>query len=317
MGADVGFVVVGGFHQTAELAKEGIGIEGNRGTDMDLIVVGFTKSLLFHQLFFIELFAGAQAGIDNLDIDIRFIASELDQIAGEGIDLHRGAHIEDEDFAAVGIGAGQHDEGDGFLHRHEIADDIGMGNRDRAAFFDLLFEDGNHRTVGAQDVAEAHSHEFGSDIPESILRDRIVRSDVGIKRRNLGCSAGFDLFVKRLDDHFAQTLAGTHDVDRIDRLVRADQDEALTAVQHGGIGRAVGAEGIILNGLAGAVFHEGHMLVGRSMVDDLRAVGMENLCQAAAVTDRTNKRDQVKVRVFLLQLQLDGIGVVFVNVKND
>ena len=141
--ADVGFVGIGNLHQTAEAAEEGVGVEGDRRADMDEVVVGLLQALFLHQLFLIQLFTRAQAGILDFDVHIRLEAGELDEVACQGVDLHWGTHVEDEDLAAVGVGAGQHDERDGLLDGHEIADDIGVGDRDGAALLDLLFEDGD------------------------------------------------------------------------------------------------------------------------------------------------------------------------------
>ena len=314
--ADVRFVGVSSLHQSAEAAEEGVGVEGNRGTDMDEVVVGLPEALLLHQLFFIELFTRAQTGILDSDIHIRPEAGELDEVAGEGVDLHRRAHVEDKDLAAVGIGAGLHDKRDSLLDGHEIADDIGMGDRDGAALLDLFFKDGDDRAVGAQDIAEAHSHELGPCMLKGLCRDGVVGRGMGEKRGNRVCLAGLDLFIKGLDDHLAEALAGAHDVGGVDGLVGGDEDKALAAVKHGGISRAVGAEGVVLDRLAGAVLHEGDMLVGSGVIDDLWTVGAENLVQAAAVADRADERDKVQVGILLAQLQLDSIGVVLVDIEN-
>ena len=216
----------------------------------------------------------------------------------------------------MGVGAGQHDERDGLLDGHEIADDIGVGDRDGAALLDLLFEDGDDRAVGAQDIAEADGHELGLRMLQGLRRDGVVGRSMGKQRRNLVRLSLFDLFVKGLDDHFAEALAGAHDVGGVDGLVGGDEDKALAAVQHGGIGRAVGAEGVVLDRLAGAVLHEGDMLVGGGVVDELGTVGAEDLVQAAAVADRADEGDEVQVGILLAKLELDGIGVVLVDIQN-
>ena len=283
---------------------------------MDKIVVGLLQALFLHELFLIELFTRAQAGVLDFDVHIRLEAGELDEVAGQGVDLHRRAHIEDEDLAAVGVGAGQHDERDGLLDGHEIADDIGVGHRDGAALLDLFFEDGDDGTVGAQDIAEAHGHKLGPGMLKSLCRNGVVGRGMGKERRDLLRLSLFDLLVKGLDDHLAEALAGAHDVGGVDGLVGRDQDKALAAVEHGGIGRAVGAEGVVLNGLARAVLHEGDMLVGSGVVDQLGAVGAEDLVQTAAVADRADERDEVQVGILLAKLQLDGIGVVLVDIQD-
>ena len=314
--ANIGFVGVGSFHQSAEAAEESVCVKGNGSADVNEVVVGLAEALFLHQLFFIELFTRAKTGILDFDIHIRLEAGELDKVAGQGVDLHRGAHVEDEDLAAVGIGAGLHDKRDGLLDGHEIADDIGMGDRDGAALLDLFFKDGDDRAVGAQDIAEAHGHKLGLRMLQGLCRDGVVGRGMGEQRGNRVCTAGLDLFIKGLDDHLAEALAGAHDVGGVDGLVGGDQDKALAAVEHGGIGRAIGAEGVIFNCLAGAVLHEGDMLVSGGVVDQLGTVGAEDLVQAAAVADRADERDKVQVGILLAKLELDGIGVVLVDIKD-
>ena len=87
--ADVGFVGIGSLHQAAEAAEKGVGVEGDRGADVDEVVIGLLKPLFLHQLFFIQLFTRAQAGILDFDVHIRLEAGELDEVAGQGVDLHR------------------------------------------------------------------------------------------------------------------------------------------------------------------------------------------------------------------------------------
>ena len=88
-------------------------------------------------------------------------------------------------------------------------------------------------------------------------------------------------------------------------------------MDHGGIGGLIGAEGVVLDGLAGAVLHEGDMLMGRSVIDDLRPVFGKHLEHAAAVADGSDKRHEVQVRIRVAELVLDVIGVVFIDVEDD
>ena len=129
--------------------------------------------------------------------------------------------------------------------------------------------------------------------------------------------SGLDLGVEGLDDHLAQALGGAHDVGGVDGLVRGDEDKTLAAVDHGGVGRLVGADGVVLDGLAGAILHEGNMLMRRSVIDDLRLVLLKDLEHSSAVADGADQGDEVQVRILLSQFQLDGVGVVLVNVKDD
>ena len=284
------------FHEALELAQELVVVKGDGSADVDQLVVGLGETLLGHELLFIELLARAEAGILNLDVHIRLQTGEANHVAGQGVDLHRASHIEDEDLAPMGIGARQHHEAHSLGDGHEIADDIRVRYRDGAALFNLLPENRNNRTVGAQDVAKAHGDELGLHAAEDFaaaVRVGVLFPDVGKELREVGGLAGLDLGVEGLDDHLADALAGAHDVGGVHGLVGGDQDKALTAVHHGGVGRLVGADGVVLNGLTGAVLHEGDVLVGGGVIDDLGMVLLEHLKHTPAVADGTDQDHEV------------------------
>ena len=88
-------------------------------------------------------------------------------------------------------------------------------------------------------------------------------------------------------------------------------------MDHGGIGRLVGANRVVFDGFAGAVLHEGDVLVGRGVVNDLGPVELEDLVHAAAVADRSDQGLEVQVRILFLQFQLDIVGIVLIDVKDD
>jgi len=313
-------VGVGVFHEAFQVFQELVVVEGDGLADVDELIIRLREAFLGHKLFFIELLAGAEAGVFDLDVHIRLQAGEADHVAGQGVDLHRGTHIEDEDLTPVGVSAGQHHEAHGLGDRHEIADDVRVGHRDGAALFNLPPEDGDHGAVGAQDVAEADGDELGlhatEDLPTSVFVCACL-PDMRIKLGDVSRFPGLDLGVKGLDDHLTDALAGPHDVGGVHGLVGGDEDKALTAVHHGGVGRLIGADGVVLDGFTGTVLHEGDVLMGRGVIDDLGMVLLKNLEHAAAVADGADEGHEVEIRILLSQLQLDGVGVVFVDIEND
>ena len=117
-----------------------------------------------------------------------------------------------------------------------------MGYRYRPALFDLLFEDRNDGTVGAQYISEAHRHKFRLDVLEHCSRAVFVRILHALMGEELGDvlhPACLNLIVKGLDNHFAKSFACSHDIGRIHRLIRGNQHKALTAVYHSRIGSLV------------------------------------------------------------------------------
>ena len=180
-------VLVYGFLQGGEVGLDGLPVVVFLGGDIDAVPFGGLVVLLVEEKLLVELFAGAQAGADDL-----FLAGavEADHLFGQVLDFDRFAHVQDEELAALGHGGGLEDQGSGLGDGHEIADDLRVGQGHRAAGFDLALEDGHHGAVGAQDVAEADRHEFG------------------FVMRNAG------------DDNLRQALGGAHDVGGVHGLVR-------------------------------------------------------------------------------------------------
>lgn len=79
------------------------------------------------------------------------------------------------------------------------------------------------------------------------MHDAILFFAVCVKHWHLVCFSFFDHSVKRLDDHFADTLAGSHDVCWVYRFVCTDQYESLAAVDHGCVSCFICSDGIILD----------------------------------------------------------------------
>ena len=282
---DIAAVCVGRVHEVVEIVKEAVDVELKRTADVNLRIFRLLEAFLGHELLFVELLAGAKAGVFDLDVHIRFETGEADEVARKRVDLDGAAHVEDEDLAATGVGAREEDEADGLGDGHEVADDVRVRDRDGTALLDLLFEDRDDAAVGAEDVAEADGHELGADVAEEFcicLEVEFFLAAAGLcvmreELRDLGGLAFLDLGVETLDDHLAQTLRGAHDVGRIDGLIGGNQHEALAAVHHGRVSGLVGADGIVFDGLAGAVLHERHVLVGRCVVHDVGLVLLEDL----------------------------------------
>ncbi len=179
---DVLLIGIGRVHQVFQIPQQPVLVEGDGLADVDEVVVRLPEALFGHELLLIELLAWAETGVLYFDIHVGLEAAEADEVAGQGVDLHGAAHVQDEDLAAVGIGPGQHDQTDRLGDRHEIADDVGMGDRDGAALLDLPLKNGDHGAVGAQDIAEADGDELGPDVPE----DAAAAVPVGVLLPDVG-----------------------------------------------------------------------------------------------------------------------------------
>ena len=295
-------------------------VEGDGVADVDEIVVRFAEPFLGHKLFLIQLFAGAKAGVHDLDILPRLESSQFDEVSSQGVDLDGPTHIQHEYLSAVGVGAGQHHQAHRLGDGHKVANDVRVGHGDRAALGDLPLEQRDHGAVAPQHVAEADRHELGLDVLEhsaGAVLIRVLLPKMGEQLGDISSLALLDLGVEALNDHLAKPLTGAHHVGGVHRLVRGDEHESLTAVDHGGVGGLIGADGVVLDGLAGTVLHEGHVLMSRRMIDDLGAIGIEHLEDPSTVPNGPDESGQLQTREVGFQLQLDIVGVVLVDIEYD
>ena len=86
-------------------------------------------------------------GVGDFDVYVRGVAGKLDQVSGTGVDLYRGSHVQDEDFAAFGVDSYLEDKAYGLRDSHKVTDDIQMCDGDKAAFFNLALEQRDHASL--------------------------------------------------------------------------------------------------------------------------------------------------------------------------
>ena len=247
------------------------------------------------QQFFVQLFTGAQAG--DLDVDAarglqgvaHALAGQLDHAARQVVDAHRLAHVQHEYLAAVRHGASLDHQLRGFGDGHEVARDVAVRDGDRAALVDLAPEQRHDRARGAQHVAKAHHGVAGA----------------------VGAWPGVLLVVQCLQHHFGQALAGAHDVGGAHRLVGADQHELPDAVARGGTRAHQGAPDVVVQAFERVVLDQRHVLVGGSVVDDVRPPGRQDGVQARGVLHRAEQGHDLHRRP--LGLLGDGGGQFAVN----
>ena len=277
---------------------------------------GRDDPLAFGDKFLIKLFTGAQAGVADLDINIRFLARQADHVPGHLVDSDRLAHLEEEDLAVAAHRPGLEDELGRLLDRHEIAGDLGVGDGDRAAELDLALEQRQHRAGRAEDVAEAHRHEPGVVVRRlGPVRRRFRR----LRHPPPGRAEAAVPAVAGIGQHqqFGQPFRGPHDVGRPHRLVGGDQDEALDPVADDRLDQQLAGEDIVVHRLPGVVLDQGHMLVGGGMEDDLRPVAAEDHVEQAHVLDLAEHRHGIGDLVFMEQFHLDGVEVFLAAVEQD
>ena len=252
----------------------------------NLVVSGFGGTLGGGEHLLVQLLAGAQAGVLNLNVHIGLEAGESNHATGEVGNLDRFAHVEHENLAAVAHGARLKDESAGLGDGHEEADDVRVGDGDGAALFNLLAESGYHGAIAAQYVAES-----GGDVAG-------VRGICSLRRQ---------LSVQALHVHFGHALGGTHHVGGVHCLVGGNHHELLHPMLAGNLGHVDGALHVGDDGLAGVLLHERNVLVGSGMEDDGGLVLGYDIGAAGAVADIGHHGGEGHLRVFLLNLQADEV----------
>ena len=285
--------LVGGGDEGAALLGDG-GVRVVDGLSLaDFVVGGFGGTLSGGEHLLVQLLAGAQTGVLNLDVLIGLEAGQANHAAGEVSNLDRLAHVEHENLAAVAHGAGLKDESAGLGDGHEEADDVRVGDGDGAALFNLLAESGYHGAIAAQNVAES-----GGDV-------------AGV--RGIG-SIGGQLRIQALHVHLGRALGGTHYVGGVHGLVGGNHHELLHPVLAGNLGHVDGALYVGDDGLAGVLLHERNVLVGSGMEDDGGLVLGHDIGAAGAVADIGHHGGEGHLQVLLLNLESDevhgGLGTV-------
>lgn len=270
-----------------EVALDGLPVIVVLFCDIDTVPFGGLVIFLVQKKLFIELLAGAQTAVDNF---FPAGAVEADHLFRQVFDFDRLSHVQDEELSALGNGYRLENQGSCLGDRHEKADDVRMGDSDRSALFNLLFEDGNDRSVGAQDVSEADRHEFGF------------------------------VLGNRGDDDLRQALAGAHDVGGVHRLVGGDQDKAPDVALRGHFRGLIGAKDVVQDCLLAALLHEGHVLVGGGVDDNVRLIPAHDPPEGFLIPDGAHLQDHGighELSVLLFQFEEEVVHVVLGDIVKD
>ena len=262
-------------------------VDGLEFPDIDLRVAGAVHFFGIEAKFFEELFAGPCARKDDGDILFR-LSAELDEVSGEVDDFDRFAHIEDEDFAILPHGACLHDELAGLRDGHEIADHIGMCDRDGAARADLRFKEREDAAGRPEDISETD----------------------GAEARLAECGHALDI---ELGDAFARA----HDACGVDGLVGGDHDESGAIVRDSAVRNHHGAFDVVADGFAGVVLEHGDMLVCGCMEDDFRRAFVEDFVHPGFVANIRESGDDLGVSCFVAEFAFDFIEEEFATLEED
>ena len=163
-----------------------------------------------------------------------------------------------------------------------------MGDRHGTALGYLLTEKRDDRSVTSQYVTETDCHKL-----------RII------------------LVIKCLYDHLADALGSTHDIGRVNRLIRTDHDEPAGPAHGCSLSYMEGTEHIVLDGLSGAVLHQRHMLMRCCMVDDSRVIFIKYPVHTIGITYAGDQHLQIQLGMVEQKLLLYLIYTVLVDIQHD
>ena len=99
------------------------------------------------------------------------------------------------------------------------------------------------------------------------------------------------------------TLAGSHDIGGVDGLVGRDHHKAFHTVFDRHVRHVFRAGNVSLDRLVREALHEGHMLICRGVIDDIRSHLAEDLFDACPIAHICNHRNETGVRELLIQVQ--------------
>lgn len=261
--------------------------------------MGRGQRVVADQQFFIQLFTGAQAGENDLDVARRVPgvahrqARQRHHALRQIQDLQRLAHVEQEHIAPFGHGTRLQHQLGGLGDGHEVARDLRVGHRDGAAHGDLVAKQRDHAAAGAQHVAKAHHRKACGAFPGSV---RSIGTERCARRRSHG-----------LQHHLGHPLGGAHDVGGPHGLVGGNQHEMAGPVLQRHPHHGQRAEDVVQNAFACIGLHHGHVLVRGGMVDGRGPVLAADVGHALLLRHVGQQGDQLAVVFALLRQRLQFV----------
>src|SRR6266566_2868625 len=120
-----------------------------------------------------QLFPGADARVNDWDINFRTKTPHADHFARKVINANTFAHLEHEDVAALGKASGLDDESGGLRNVHEITGHIGVRDGDWASKVNLSGERWDDAAPAAEHISKTNGGTPGApgSLPVMICAD--------------------------------------------------------------------------------------------------------------------------------------------------
>lgn len=184
--------------------------------------------------------------------------------------------------------AGSNDKLASLRDGHEVTRDVLVRNGDRATLTKLALKQRDDRSMTAQNIAKANSRKDGLTVCRVIL-----------------------------NDHLVHTLGGAHYVCGINGLIGRNLHIVAALVLIGKAYNIERAKNVILDCLAGVVFHKRNVFVGCSVENNLRMVLLKDLGNRWEMRNGADKDLNISALIMsgLDDVVIQLVGSVLVNVE--
>lgn len=244
--------------------------------------------LIVHKELLVHLFARTQTDFFDLDIFSRLKTAQRNKVDGKVVDLDRLTHVQYKNLAAMRQSAGSNDKLASLRDGHEVTRDVLVRNGDRAALAKLTLKQRDNRSMTTQNIAKANSRKNGLAVGRIIL-----------------------------NDHLVHTLGGAHYICRINGLIGRNLHIVAALVLVGKAYDIERAKDVILDCLAGVVFHKRNVFVGCSVENNLRMVLLKDLGNCWEMRNRADIDLNISALIMsgLDDVVIQLVGSVLINVE--
>ena len=185
-----GIIFLQGLLEDLQLLSQLAGRNRRLPFDKDLAVLRLLNVPAGNQQLLVQLFAGPQPRLYNVNVPIRHIPGESDHIFRQIQNFYRLSHIQNKQLVLPGHGAGLQHQLCSFRNCHKITDNALVCYRDRSPRGDLPLKQRYYGAVGAQNISESNRHEISAAVSFHGLENHLAKPFAGAHYRG-----GIDRFV--------------------------------------------------------------------------------------------------------------------------
>ena len=207
--------------------------------------------------------------------------TQFDHSLCQVCDTNRLAHVEDIDLTPITHGTRLQHQLTSLRNQHKVTDNVRMRYGDRTTVPDLLAENRDDRTVATQYITKTGSHKLRYPLHFPCL----------------------DSLIQTLHIDFTDTLATSHHIGRVHRLVRTYHHKLLGTILHRQVRHDTRTINIVLHRLTRIILHHRHMLVGRCMEHIFRTELLVYLLHTRCITNAGHDGMRLDTRMMFAHIQ--------------